>query len=160
MHHRVIRIVSKHVHKSFTLGSAVHSGVARAERAGVRSVTLCQVLIEKLAVSREGVLTRADALRGGLTRRQIQYRVRSGEWACLHPGVYPVGGREADQRAGTRAAVAWAGPAAVASGLTAAWWWGLRNWAPGAAEVTVPRNRSAAAYRRWCCAGGSSTRWT
>jgi very-short-patch-repair endonuclease len=30
----------------------------------------------------------------------------------------------------------------VASGLTAAWWWNLRDWAPGVAEVTVPRNRS------------------
>jgi very-short-patch-repair endonuclease len=58
------------------------------------------------------------------------------------PRVYLVGRREPDQRAGTRAAVAWAGSDAVASGLTAAWWWGLRDWAPGAAEVTVPRARS------------------
>src|SRR5262249_3291902 len=47
-----------------------------------------------------------------------------------------------DQFASTRAAVAWAGTGAVASGLTAAWWWGLRDWAPGAVEVTVPRTRS------------------
>ena len=38
--------------------------------------------------------------------------------------------------------VAWAGPGAVASVLTAAWWWGLPDWAPGAAEVTVPRGRA------------------
>jgi hypothetical protein len=85
------------------------------------------VLIEELAASRDGVLTRAEALRGGLTLRQIQHRVRSGLWAKLHPGVYLVGGRELDQRASTRAAVAWAGSAAVASGLTAAWWWALRD---------------------------------
>lgn len=100
------------------------------------------MLIDELAASRGGVLSRADALHGGLTRRQIQHRVRSGLWTTLHPGIYLVGGRELDQRASTRAAVAWAGSAAVASGLTAAWWWGLRDWAPGAAEVTVPRHRS------------------
>ncbi|MGB7796830.1 MAG: type IV toxin-antitoxin system AbiEi family antitoxin domain-containing protein, partial [Pseudonocardiaceae bacterium] len=92
------------------------------------------MLIDELADSGGGVLTRDQALRGGLTLRQVQYRVRTGQWVTLHPGVYLVGRREPDQQACTRAAVAWAGPDAVASGLTAAWWWGLRDWAPGAAE--------------------------
>ncbi|HEX6402915.1 MAG TPA: type IV toxin-antitoxin system AbiEi family antitoxin domain-containing protein [Pseudonocardiaceae bacterium] len=100
------------------------------------------MLIEELAASRDGVLTRAEAMCGGLTLRQIQHRVHCGQWVKLHPGVYLVGRGEPDQRAALRAAVAWAGPCAVASGLTAAWWWGLRDWAPGAAEVTVPRGRS------------------
>ncbi|MGH3787831.1 MAG: DUF559 domain-containing protein [Pseudonocardiaceae bacterium] len=100
------------------------------------------MLIAELANSRDGVLTREEALRCGLTLRQVQYRIRTGQWTTLHPGVYLAGRREPDQRASTRAAVAWAGPDAVASGLTAAWWWGLRDWAPGAAEVTVPRKRA------------------
>jgi hypothetical protein len=87
--------------------------------------TLCQVLIEEVAASQDGVVTRAEALRSGLTLRQIQHRVRSGLWVKLHPGVYLVGWRRLDQRVSTRAAVAWAGCDAVASGLTAAWWWGL-----------------------------------
>lgn len=103
---------------------------------------LVLMLIEELADSHGGVLTRDQALRGGLTLRQVQHRVRTGRWITLHPGVYLVGRREADQQACTRAAVAWAGSDAVASGLTAAWWWQLRDWAPGAAEVTVPRARS------------------
>lgn len=53
----------------------------------------------------------------------------------------PAGAR-LTQQASTRAAVAWAGPGAVARGLTAAWWWQLRDWAPGVAEVTVPWTRS------------------
>jgi very-short-patch-repair endonuclease len=105
-------------------------------------VTLVLVLIEKLAESRDGVLTAEEAVRGGLTARQIRHRVRSGQWTKLHPGVYLVGQREPDRRADTRAAVAWAGAGAVASGLTAAWWWGLRDWAPAATEVTVPQARS------------------
>ncbi|MGH3721804.1 MAG: DUF559 domain-containing protein [Pseudonocardiaceae bacterium] len=100
------------------------------------------MLIEELADSRDGVITRDEALRGGLTLRQVQHRIRTGRWTTLHPGVYLAGRREPDQRAATRAAVAWAGTGAVASGLTAAWWWGLRDWAPAAAEVTVPRARS------------------
>jgi very-short-patch-repair endonuclease len=103
---------------------------------------LVHVLIEELADSHGGVLTREQALRGGLTLRQVQHRVRTGQWITLHPGVYLVGRREPDQQACTRAAVAWAGSDAVASGLTAAWWWQLRDWAPGAAEVTVPRAQS------------------
>lgn len=103
---------------------------------------LVLMLIEELADSHGGVLTRDQALRGGLTLRQVQHRVRTGRWITLHPGVYLVGRREPDQQVCTRAAVAWAGSDAVASGLTAAWWWQLRDWAPGAAEVTVPRARS------------------
>ncbi len=100
------------------------------------------MLIEELAESRDGVLTVDEALRGGLTLRQVQHRVRTGQWTKLYPGVYLVGRRELDQRASTRAAVAWAGSGAVARGLTAAWWWRLRDWSPAAAEVTVPRTRS------------------
>lgn len=103
---------------------------------------LVLMLIEELADSHGGVLTREEAVRGGLTLRQAQHRVRTGRWITLHPGVYLVGRREPDQQACTRAAVAWAGSDAVASGLTAAWWWQLRDWASGAAEVTVPRARS------------------
>ncbi|MGH3973982.1 MAG: DUF559 domain-containing protein [Pseudonocardiaceae bacterium] len=109
---------------------------------------LLVVLIEELTESRDGVLTLKQALRSGLTLRQVQHRVRTGQWSKLHPGVYLVGRRQADQRATTRAAVAWAGFGAVASGLTAAWWWGLRDWAPAAVEVTVPRTRA-----RRCPAG-------
>jgi very-short-patch-repair endonuclease len=103
---------------------------------------LVLVVIEELSDSRDGVLTLDEAVRGGLTLRQVRHRVRTGQWTKLHPGVYLVGRREPDQRASTRVAVAWAGPGAVASGLTAAWWWQLRDWAPGAAEVTVPWTRS------------------
>lgn len=103
---------------------------------------LLLVLIEELADSRDGVITLGEALRGGLTPRQVQHRVRTRQWTRLYPGVYLAGRREPDQRASTRAAVAWASSGAVASGLTAAWWWQLRDWAPAAAEVTVPRTRS------------------
>jgi hypothetical protein len=68
--------------------------------------TLGQVLIEELAGSRDGVVTRAETLRGGLTLRQIQHRVRAGLWAELHPGIYLVGRHEVDERVSVRAAAA------------------------------------------------------
>lgn len=111
-------------------------------RVSACSVMLPVVVIEKLANGRDGVLTLDEALQGGLTPRQVQHRVRTGEWSRLHPGVFLASRCEPDQRVSTRAAVAWAGAGAVASGLTAAWWWQLREWAPGAAEVTVPRMRA------------------
>jgi very-short-patch-repair endonuclease len=106
------------------------------------SVMLQPVLIDQWAVSRDGVLTLDEAVRGGLSPRQVRHRVRTGEWTKLYPRVYLVGRRDPDQRVSMRAAVAWAGTGAVVSGLTAAWWWGLRDWAPGAPEVTVPHARS------------------
>ena len=123
-------------------GGVVHSKRADPLQVGVRCVMLLLVLIEELADSRDGVVTLDQALRAGMTPRQVQYRVRSGRWIRLHPGVYLVGRREPGQRAATRATVAWAGSGAVASGLTAAWWWGLRDWAPAATEVTVPWRRA------------------
>ncbi|HET9257902.1 MAG TPA: type IV toxin-antitoxin system AbiEi family antitoxin domain-containing protein [Pseudonocardiaceae bacterium] len=116
----------------------------RAGGAGWRagSVMLLAVVIERWVASRDGVLTLAEAVRGGLSVRQVRHRVRSGEWVKLYPGVYLADRRDPDQVVSVRAAVAWAGADAVASGLSAAWWWGLRGWAPGAVEVSVPRRRS------------------
>lgn len=85
------------------------------------------VLIDRWAAARDGVLTLDEAVRSGLSPRQVQHRVRTGEWTKLYPRVYLIGRRDPDQEVSTRAAVAWAGTGAVASGLTAAWWWGLRE---------------------------------
>ncbi len=63
---------------------------------------LVSVVIEELSDSRDGVLTLDEAVRGGLTLRQVRHRVRTGQWTKLHPGVYLVGRREPDQRASTR----------------------------------------------------------
>ncbi|MGH3903549.1 MAG: type IV toxin-antitoxin system AbiEi family antitoxin domain-containing protein, partial [Pseudonocardiaceae bacterium] len=49
------------------------------------------VLIEELANSRDGVLTLDEALLAGMTPRQVQHRVRTGQWTRLHPKVYLVG---------------------------------------------------------------------
>ena len=58
---------------------------------------LADVLIEKRAASRDGVLTLDEAVRGGLSPRQVQHRIRTGEWTKLYPRVYLVDRRDPDQ---------------------------------------------------------------
>jgi very-short-patch-repair endonuclease len=101
------------------------------------------VAIEDVAAQQDGVVTAAEARRYGLTPRQVQHRVRTGKWFRLHPRVYYALPGEPSSAARIRGAVAWAGEGAVASGLSAAFWWELIDWTPAATEVTVPRHRSS-----------------
>lgn len=47
-----------------------------------------RVRIETLARRQHGVLTRAQALAGGMTPKAVVWRVRSGDWQVLHRGIY------------------------------------------------------------------------
>ena len=90
----------------------------------------------------DGVITLAQACATGLTRQAVNRRVQAGLWRQCSRGVYFVEDRPFDDAARIRAAV-WAfGDSAAASGLAAAWWHGLTNFAPDIVEVTVPRNAS------------------
>ena len=44
-----------------------------------------------LAGNQSGVVSRPQALRAGLTVDMIKFRVRSGRWRQIHPGVYQDG---------------------------------------------------------------------
>lgn len=86
------------------------------------------------------MITLAQARRAGISQAAAARRVRSGKWLRCGPGVYFVQDRPFTDAARIRAAV-WAyGRHAAGSGLTAAYWHGLSNFAPPVAEVTVPRN--------------------
>ena len=58
--------------------------------------------------------------------------MRTGKWCRLHPRVYYALPGEPSAAARIRGAVAWAGKGAVASGLSAAFWWELIDWTPAA----------------------------
>jgi len=51
----------------------------------------------------------------------VYRRVATGRWEPLHPGVYLSEGHPYTDEVRVRAAVLWAGPDAVAHGVTAAW---------------------------------------
>ena len=71
----------------------------------------------------------------------ITRRVAAGRWLRLHPRVYLMADRKRTDEVRLRAAVLWAGPDAVAHGVSAAWWQDLGPRLPRCVEVTVPRQR-------------------
>ena len=70
----------------------------------------------------------------------MERRVTSGQWKRCGRGVYFVDDRPFTDAARIRAAVWGYGARAAASGMTAAWWHGLTQFAPAVVEVTTPRN--------------------
>lgn len=87
----------------------------------------------------DSVITLEQAREAGLSPRAVQRRVQSGRWRRCARGVYFADDRPFCDAARIRAAVWGYGSRAVGSGLTAAWWHGLTQFAPDVPEVTVPR---------------------
>jgi very-short-patch-repair endonuclease len=88
----------------------------------------------------DGVITLAQARRAGLSLQAVQRRIHSGHWKRCGRGVYFVDDREFTDAARIRSTVWGYGKHAAASGLAAAWWHGLTQFAPDTVEVTVPRS--------------------
>jgi hypothetical protein len=76
--------------------------------------------LEALLRKQDRVLSRTEALRNGLTRRQLEHRIRpGGPWQRLLPGVYlTVTGTPTRQQLEI-AALRYAGPGSALTGLTA-----------------------------------------
>ena len=49
-------------------------------------------LIARIAAGQHGLFLRQDALAVGMTDAQIEYRVRTGRWVRVTPGVYRLAG--------------------------------------------------------------------
>jgi hypothetical protein len=110
-------------------------------------VSTVEVVIQRLATSQHGVVTRAQLLDAGLTRHEIQHRLRLGALLCVHRGVYRVGHRAPSLEADYLAAVLACGREATLSGVTAAHLFGLVKGRPPALEVTAPRERRVPGVR-------------
>ncbi|ANY05991.1 hypothetical protein [Pseudonocardia sp. HH130630-07] len=87
-------------------------------------------------------MTRAQAVRLGLSCDAIDRRLAVRRWVPTHPRVYRDARWPLTEASRMRAAVLWAGAGAVLSGAAAAWWWGLLEVAPVTVVVTVPRRRA------------------
>lgn len=97
-------------------------------------------LIE-LMRAQDGLVTRGQALRCGLSRDQVRYRCSLGEWVAVYPGVFRFAGTPLTVRSSIRAAGLWVGPPGWVSGIAALYWWGLSDRPSSDVEVTVPRRR-------------------
>ncbi|MFE7416120.1 type IV toxin-antitoxin system AbiEi family antitoxin domain-containing protein [Rhodococcus sp. NPDC057529] len=90
-------------------------------------------------------LVTARQLRGlGITTRQIQHMVESGQWSAVLHGVYAVTNGPLDRPMMLWAALLFGGPRAILSHRTAAEEWALVRIDPeGPIHVTVPYGLSA-----------------
>jgi hypothetical protein len=113
----------------------------------VLAVTLCGMeselpsTLRNLARYQNGVVSRSQALRAGLTVDMIKFRVRSGRWQQIHPGVYATFTGLPGRGARLWAAVLSAGRGAVLSHETAAELHRLTDKPVDPIHVTVPRQR-------------------
>src|SRR4051812_27863410 len=77
-----------------------------------------------------GTISNAQARSGGLSPRQIDHKVATGEWLSVRRGVYRLAAAVPLPETGLWAGVLWLGPEAVLTGEGAAWWWGIQQQVP------------------------------
>ena len=97
--------------------------------------------LARLGSARHGVVTRAQLLSAGITRREISARLQSGYLLREHRGVYRVGHRAPSTEARYLAAVLAAGEGALLSGRAAAHLLGILKGTGQAPEVTARTQR-------------------
>jgi hypothetical protein len=100
-----------------------------------------------LAVAHQqaGVVSRGQALAGGLSPTQVAHAVRTGRWQRLHPGVYATFSGTVGRRARTWAALLHAGEGSVLSHQSAALEQGLCDVEPAVTHVTVEASHRVSA---------------
>ena len=86
-----------------------------------------------------GLITRIQALRAGLSERQIDHRLQSGMWRLVHPRVYAASEYPVDWLQRSMAACMWAGPPSALSHRSAALLWKLEGIVGSRVEITTPR---------------------
>ncbi|MGH2922712.1 MAG: type IV toxin-antitoxin system AbiEi family antitoxin domain-containing protein [Solirubrobacterales bacterium] len=97
--------------------------------------------IAGLAGDAHGVVTRPELLAAGITRKQIDVRVRNGLLIAVHRGVYRVGHRAPSLEARYLAAVKAAGTGALLAARAAGHLWGLLKGSPPPPEVLAATER-------------------
>lgn len=101
--------------------------------------------LRMLARSQSGVISRAEALRAGLTADKIGFRVRSGRWQQIYQGVYLTFTGPPGRAALIWAAVLHAGAGAVVSHETAAEIHGLIDKHADTIHISIPPKRRVVA---------------
>lgn len=96
----------------------------------------------RIAARQWGALTRRQALKAGLTRNQIAYRVQTGQWLQPVRGVFVVAGVPKSWEQSLMIACLAGPPTTAASHLSAAALFGLGK-PPGVPQVTIPSRAAA-----------------
>jgi len=103
--------------------------------------TTVERTIARLASRAHGVVTRRALIGAGLTKAEIEHRLRTGAFIREHRGVFRVGHCAPSVEARYLAAVLACGVGAVLSGLAAAYLYGIVDGSPPPAEVTARGKR-------------------
>jgi predicted transcriptional regulator of viral defense system len=95
--------------------------------------------IAQIAAAQWGRIRWDQLLSTGVHKSQIAAWVAEGYLHPIHPRVYAVGHTSSSGEAELIAAVFYAGPGAMLSHETAAWWWDLTDREPRSIDVSTPR---------------------
>jgi hypothetical protein len=104
-------------------------------------------ILAKLATASHGVVTHRQLREGGITPAEIRSRVRRGSLIPEYRGIYRVGHKAPSDESRYLAAVRAGGPAALLSGLPAAYLLGLLKGPAPRPEISVPTNRRVPGVR-------------
>jgi very-short-patch-repair endonuclease len=108
----------------------------------------------RLIIEQAGAISRSQALTLGMSLRQVEWRVESGDWIRVLPGVYRLATVPPTPEQGMRAAALWLDNG-VLTGVGAAWWWELVPEPPLRWEFQVTnvtrrsQQASVCVLRRW-----------
>ena len=98
-------------------------------------------LLRARAAGQSGLVSRAQALSGGMTRKAVECRLSSGRWITVHPGVYQTMPGRQDWETRAVAALLHAGHGSALCGTSAGHLWGLVRTPPDPIRVVVPATR-------------------
>ena len=102
---------------------------------------------DRLAQIQAGVITRRQAIDGGMAGSSVEWLVGTGRWRTLQRGVYSIYTGEPPRMAVLWAAVLRAGPSAVLSHETAAELHQLYDRPSNLVHVSIPHDRSVVRVR-------------
>jgi very-short-patch-repair endonuclease len=113
---------------------------------GDQSRTVAQKL-GRIATSQRGLVTRKQALVAGVSRRELETRLRRGELILEYPGVYRLGHQAPSVEARYLAAVLACGDSALLCGQATAYLFGLIKGPAAPPEVVALRQRRVAGLK-------------
>jgi hypothetical protein len=112
-----------------------------------RLIAIHDAALSALLDKQHGILTRSQARSCGLSSRAIDYRLReTGPWQVLLPGVYQTWTGQAGPAQQQIAALLYAGPASMITGLSALSAYGVKVSHTELIDVLVPARRQRASH--------------
>lgn len=97
--------------------------------------------VRRVMVSQLGLITFEQALACGLSKDTLRYRIRSGRWCRVFPGVYRSSEVDLNWEQQLLAAQLWLGPSCAISHRSAGLIYDFRGIPEGFLELTVDKNR-------------------